>query len=71
VCLWRVWKYLGVRNPGFTVPWRVRYLGVGISGFIESGYSPLVSAHLVLRFTLESHGTLVAVSAPLKMPLRD
>ncbi len=75
---------LCVQNFGFAVFWLAGYLGVRIPGCTVPLASDS-SAHLdlrlsvwmfpagrmVLRFFLGSHGTLVAVSAPFIMPLRD
>ena len=78
-------RCLGVRNFGFTVCWLAGYLGVRIPGFTVpldlrilqhtwisgSLCGCLLRVVWVLRFFLGSHGTLVAVSAPFMMPLRD
>ena len=76
---------LGVRNFGFTVFWLAGCLGVRIPGFtvtldLRILQHTWISGSLcgcLLRvvwffgFFLGSHGTLVAVSAPFMMPLRD
>jgi len=61
---------LGVRNFGSTVFWLAGYLG---SGHLDLRLSVWLFAagRMVLRFFLGSHGTLVAVSAPFMMSLRD
>ena len=43
----------------------------GVPAESEGGFRTFVAGRMVLRLSLESHGTLVAVSAPLVMPLRD
>jgi hypothetical protein len=43
----------------------------GVPAVSEGGFRMFVAGRMVLRLFLESHGTLVAVSAPLVMPLRD
>jgi hypothetical protein len=48
--------------------------GPGVPAVSEGGFRMFVAGRMVLRLFLESHGTLshlVAVSAPLVMPLRD
>jgi hypothetical protein len=63
-------RCLGVRNFGSTVFWLAGYLG---SAHLDLRLSVWLFAagRMVLRFFLGSHGTLVAVSAPFMMPLRD
>jgi hypothetical protein len=43
----------------------------GVPAESEGGFRMFVAGRMVLRLFLESHGKLVAVSAPLVMPLRD
>jgi hypothetical protein len=45
--------------------------GPGVPAESEGGFRMFVAGRMVLRLFVESHGTLVAVSAPLVMPLRD
>jgi hypothetical protein len=61
---------LGVRNFGSTVFWLAGYLG---SSHLDLRLSVWLfdTGRMVLGFFLGSHGTLVAVSAPFMMPLRD
>ena len=77
----------GVRSLGVLDPWASLLGGseFWVHGILASWIFGPGSAHLdlrlsvwlfvagrmVLRFFLGSHGTLVAVSAPLLMPLRD
>ena len=63
-------RCLGVRNFGSTVFWLAGYLG---SAHLDLRLSVWMFAagRMVLRFFLGSHGTVVAVSAPFMMPLRD
>jgi hypothetical protein len=66
-------RCLGVRNFGSTVFWLAGYLG---SAHLDHRISVslcgcLLRAVWFFGFFLGSHGTLVAVSAPLMMPLRD
>ena len=74
-----LWVFVSL---GFSA-WRFGILGLRYSGSWVFGFSTLGSSDLllsvwmfaagrmVLRVFLGSHGTLVAVSAPLMMPLRD
>ena len=61
---------LGVRNFGFTVFWLA---GSDSSTHLDLRLSVWMFAagRMVLRVFVGSHGTLVAVSAPFMMPLRD
>jgi hypothetical protein len=64
---------LGVRNFGSTVFWLAGYLG---SAHLDHRISVSLCGCLLrvvwfFGFFLGSHGTLVAVSAPLMMPLHD
>jgi hypothetical protein len=43
----------------------------GVSAESEGGFRMFVAGRMVLRLFVESHGTLVAVSESLVMPLRD
>jgi hypothetical protein len=61
---------LGGSEFGSTVFWLAAYWG---SAHLDLRLSVWMFAagRMVLRFFLGSHGTLVAVSAPFMMPLRD
>ena len=66
-------RYLGVRNFGSTVFWLAGYLG---STHLDHRISVSLCGCLLrvvwfFGFFLGSHVMLVAVSAPLMMPLRD
>jgi hypothetical protein len=45
--------------------------GPGVPAESEGGFRMFVAGRMVLQLFVESHGTLVAVSVPLVMPLRD
>ena len=58
-----------LRNPGFTVP--LDGLRVPLDLRNLSAPLNLRTLRMLLRLLIESYGTLVAVSAPLVMPLCD